>query len=42
MLCDKPESIGGARDRNRRAWEPNIKVVKAVVAFAVETNRSAT
>lgn len=41
MLGGKPESIDGTSDQNGRAWKPDIKVVKAVVAFAVETKRLA-
>lgn len=37
MLGGKPESVDGTDGQNRRTWKPDIKVVKAVVAFAVGT-----
>jgi hypothetical protein len=39
MLGGKPESVDGTNEQNRRAWKHDIKVIKAVVAFAVETKR---
>lgn len=41
MLGGRPESVDGTDEQDRRAWNPDIKVVKAVVAFAVETKRLA-
>ncbi|KAJ5819396.1 hypothetical protein N7474_004987 [Penicillium riverlandense] len=37
MLGGKPENVDGACESNRRAWEPDIKVVRAVLAYAMET-----
>jgi hypothetical protein len=41
MPGGKPESVDGTNEQNRKAWKPDIKVIKAVVAFAVETKRLA-
>lgn len=39
MLGGKAESVDGTSEPNGRAWEPDIKIVKAVIAFAMETQR---
>ncbi|KAJ5215604.1 reverse transcriptase [Penicillium cinerascens] len=41
MLGGKPDSVEVTGEQNGRPWKPDIKVVKAVVAFAVETKRLA-
>jgi hypothetical protein len=41
MLGGKPDSIDRANEPNTRAWKPDVKIVKAVVAFAMETKRLA-
>jgi hypothetical protein len=41
MLGGKPESVDGTNEQNRRTWKRGIKVIKAIVAFAVETKRLA-
>jgi hypothetical protein len=39
MLGGKAESIDGTSEPNGRAWKPDIKIVKAVIAFAMATQR---
>jgi hypothetical protein len=39
MLGGKAESVDGASEPNGRAWKPDIKIVRAVIAFAMETQR---
>lgn len=40
MLGGKPDTIDQA-NKPSIAWKPNIKIVKAVIAFAIETKRLA-
>jgi hypothetical protein len=39
MLGGKAESVDGTSEPNGRAWKPDIKIVKAVIAFAMATQR---
>lgn len=39
MLGGKLESIEGISERNRRPWNPDIQVIKAVIAFMIEMLR---
>ena len=41
MLGGKPEIAGDASESNGRAWKPEVKMVRAVIAFAMETGRLA-
>ncbi|KAJ5094907.1 endonuclease/exonuclease/phosphatase [Penicillium argentinense] len=41
MLGGKPEIGGDSCVANGRAWKPDIKIVRAAIAFAVETRRLA-
>ena len=41
MLGGKPEIAGDASESNGRAWKPDVKIVRAVIAFAMETGRLA-
>ncbi|KAJ6114302.1 endonuclease/exonuclease/phosphatase, partial [Penicillium sp. IBT 16267x] len=37
----KPESVGDASEPDGRAWKPDVKIVRAVIAFAMKTGRLA-
>jgi hypothetical protein len=39
MLGGKPESVGDASEPDGRAWKPDVKIVRAVIAFAMKTGR---
>lgn len=39
MLGGKAENADGTSEPNGRAWKPDIKIVKALIAFAMETRR---
>lgn len=39
MLGRKPESVDGTKELNGRAWKPDIKTVRAIIAFAMWTER---
>ncbi|KAJ5288337.1 hypothetical protein N7508_011112 [Penicillium antarcticum] len=41
MLGGKPEIVGDASEPNDRAWKPDVRIVRAVIAFAMETGRLA-
>jgi hypothetical protein len=41
MLGGKPEIVGDASEPNGGAWKPDVKIVRAVIAFAMETGRLA-
>ena len=41
MLGGKPGIVGDASEPNGRAWKPDVKIVRAVIAFAMETGRLA-
>jgi hypothetical protein len=41
MLGGKPDTTDRANEPNIGAWKPDIKIVKAVIAFAMETKRLA-
>jgi hypothetical protein len=41
MLGGMPEEVAGAEETRMRAWKPDIKVVKALITFAMETKRLA-
>ena len=41
MLGAKPESVDGTSEPNGKAWRPELKTVKAVIVFALETGRLA-
>ena len=41
MLGGKPECVGDASEPNGRAWKPDVKIVRAVIAFAIKTGRLA-
>jgi hypothetical protein len=41
MLGGKPESIDGTSELDGRAWKPDIKIVRAVIGFAMATERLA-
>ncbi|KAJ5240479.1 uncharacterized protein N7469_002070 [Penicillium citrinum] len=41
MLGGKPGNAEGTSEPNGRAWKPDIKIVKAVIMFAMETGRLA-
>jgi hypothetical protein len=41
MLGGKPEIVGDASEQNGRAWKPDVKIVRAVIGFAMETGRLA-
>ena len=41
MLGGKPEIVGDASESNGRAWKPDVKIVRAVIAFAMEKGRLA-
>ena len=41
MLGGKPAMVGDASERSGRAWKPDVKIVRAVIAFAMETERLA-
>jgi hypothetical protein len=42
MLGGKPEIVGDASEPNGKAWKPDVKIVRAVIAFAMETGRLAS
>ncbi|KAJ5215587.1 uncharacterized protein N7498_001994 [Penicillium cinerascens] len=37
MLGGKPATVGDASEPSGRAWKPDVKIVRAVIAFAMET-----
>lgn len=39
ILGGKPESVSAASESNGRTWKPDIKIVRAVIAFAMATGR---
>lgn len=39
MLGGKAERVDGASEPNGRTWKPDIRIVRAVIAFAMETER---
>lgn len=39
MLGGKPETVEDANEANGKVWKTNIKVVRALVAYAIETGR---
>jgi hypothetical protein len=41
MLGDKPAIVGDASEPSGRAWKPDVKIVRAVIAFAMDTGRLA-
>jgi hypothetical protein len=41
MLGGKPDMAVDTSELNGRLWKPDVKVVKAVVAFAKKTGRLA-
>ncbi|KAJ5981918.1 endonuclease/exonuclease/phosphatase [Penicillium sp. IBT 35674x] len=41
MLGGKPESVGNVSEPDDRAWKPNIKIVRAAIAFAIKMGRLA-
>jgi hypothetical protein len=41
MLGGMPDEVDGAGDTRTRTWKPDIKVVKAVITFAMETKQLA-
>jgi hypothetical protein len=43
MLEGKPEISGDPSEPNDgKVWKPDVKIVRAVIAFAIETRRLAT
>ncbi|KAJ5209427.1 endonuclease/exonuclease/phosphatase [Penicillium cf. viridicatum] len=41
MLGGKPETTEDTSELNERAWKPDVKIVRAVIAFAMKTGRLA-
>ncbi|KAJ5982343.1 endonuclease/exonuclease/phosphatase [Penicillium sp. IBT 35674x] len=41
MLGGKSESVGDVSEPDGRAWKPNIKIVRAAIAFAIKIDRLA-
>jgi hypothetical protein len=41
MLGGKPEMALDTSELNGRAWKPDVKIVRAVIAFAMKTGRLA-
>lgn len=41
MLGGKPGTVEDASEPSGRTWKPDIKIVKTVIAFAMETRRLA-
>lgn len=39
MLGDKPGNINGTSESNSQAWKPDIKIIRSVIAFAMETEQ---
>ena len=39
MLGGKPEIIGDASKPKGRPWKPDVKIVRAFIVFAIETER---
>jgi hypothetical protein len=39
MLGGKPEIVGDTSELNGRAWKPDVKIVRAVIAFTMEIGR---
>jgi len=39
MLGGIPESVGDVSDPNGRAWKPDVKIVRAAIAFAMKKGR---
>ncbi|KAJ5413877.1 hypothetical protein N7509_000504 [Penicillium cosmopolitanum] len=40
MLGGKAKIVGDVSEPNERAWKPDVKLVRVVIAFAMETGRS--
>lgn len=36
MLGGKPEIVGDASEPNGRTWKPDVRIVRAVIAFAMK------